>query len=417
MLIYLKLFKESVLMALNALVVNKLRTILSLLGITIGIFAIISVFTAVDGLENNVKGSIESLGTNVIFIEKWPWDFGSDYPWWKYMMRPVSGYKEMGQLKQQSQLTQEFCFMAWIGNQTIKYRSNSVENCDVNLVSHEYAIVDSFNLRSGRYFTETESGSGYPVAILGYDVDKNLFPFESSLGKNIVLKGRKLQVIGVFAKEGESFVGDTHDNMVLVPVNYARKILDIRSDRLSPTIMAKAKPGVSNRELMDELRGEMRSIRRIRPSEEDNFALNEPKLISSQLSGIFSALTVGGWIIGGFSILVGGFGIANIMFVSVKERTGIIGIQKSLGAKNYFILLQFLTEAVVLCIIGGLTGLLFVFAASLLASHAMDFSMPLTLGNILLGLGVSAIIGVVSGFVPAFTASRLDPVEAIRANG
>ena len=404
-------------MAFNALVVNKLRTFLSLLGITIGIFAIISVFTAVDGLQNNVKGSIESLGNNVVYVEKWPWAFGSDYPWWKYWQRPVAGYKEMEQLKQRSSLAEGFAFMAWIGSQTIKYRNNSVENCDITLVSHTYADINSFNLLTGRYFTEAESESGYPVAIIGYDVDRNLFPFESSVGKNVTMRGRKLQVIGVFAKEGESIIGDSHDNTIIVPVNFARKILDIRSDRLNPLIMAKAKEGISNRELMDELRGNMRSIRRLRPVEEDNFALNETKLLSTQINGLFSALSMAGWIIGGFSILVGGFGIANIMFVSVKERTGIIGIQKSLGAKNYFILLQFLTEAVVLCLIGGALGLLLVFIASLFASHAMDFNMPLTVNNIILGLSVSAIIGIVSGFVPAFTASRLDPVEAIRANG
>ncbi len=417
MLLYLKLFKESALMALNALVVNKLRTFLSLLGITIGIFAIISVFTAVDGLKNNVKGSIESLGDNVVYIEKWPWEFGGDYPWWKYWQRPVAGYKEMEQLKQRSSLAEGFAFMAWIGNQTIKYRGNSVENCDINLVSHTYADINSFNLSDGRYFTESESESGYPVAILGYDVDKNLFPFESSIGKQVTIRGRKLSVIGIFSKEGESIVGDSHDNMVAVPVNFARKILDIKSDRLNPLIMVKAKEGVSNQELMDELRGNMRSIRRLRPIEEDNFALNETKLLSTQIQGLFGVLSVAGWIIGGFSILVGGFGIANIMFVSVKERTGIIGIQKSLGAKNYFILLQFLTEAVVLCLIGGILGLLLVFIASVAASHAIDFNMPLTIDNIFLGLSVSAIIGIVSGFVPAFTASRLDPVEAIRANG
>ncbi len=417
MFLYIKLFKESALMAFHALVVNKLRTFLSLLGISIGIFSIISVFTAVDGLESSVKGSIESLGNNVIYVEKWPWAFGGDYPWWKYWQRPLADYKEMEQLRQRSSLAEEFAFMAFVGSQTIKYKSNSVENCDITLVSHTYANITSFDLNGGRYFTESESESGYPVAILGYEVDKNLFPFETSIGKNITLRGRKLQVIGVFSKEGESIVGDSHDNTVVVPVNFARKILDIKSDRLNPIIMAKAKAGISNSELMDELRGNMRSIRRLRPMEEDNFALNETKLLSTQISGLFNALSMAGWIIGGFSILVGGFGIANIMFVSVKERTGIIGIQKSLGAKNYFILLQFLTEAVVLSLIGGVVGLLLVYIASLIATNAFDFDMPLTFHNIVLGLSVSGIIGIVSGFVPAFTASRLDPVEAIRANG
>lgn len=403
-------------MALNALVINKLRTFLSLLGITIGIFAIISVFTAVDGLESNVRGSIESLGSNVIYIQKWPWEFGGDYPWWKYWQRPLPGYKEMEQLRKRSSLAQEMSFMASTGNQTIKHGSFSVENCDIILVSHTYADITSFNISQGRYFTETESESGYPVAIIGSEVKNILFPNEIAEDKFIKVRGRKLRVIGVFSKEGESIVGDSHDNMVVVPVNYARKILDIRSDQLNPMIMVKAKVGVSNKALMEELRGNMRSLRRLRPLEADDFALNETKLLSTQVASMFDAISIAGWIIGGFSILVGGFGIANIMFVSVKERTGIIGIQKSLGAKKYFILLQFLTESVFLCLIGGLLGIFLVFLVTLAASRG-GFDMPLTWANAMLGISVSAIIGIISGFVPAYTASRLDPVEAIRANG
>jgi putative ABC transport system permease protein len=403
-------------MAMKALAVNRLRTFLSLLGITIGIFAIISVFTAVDGMEDNVKGSIESLGSNVIYVQKWPWTFGNDYPWWKYWQRPLPGYKEMELLRHMNTLSQEFAFMAWAQGQTIKYKNNSVENCEITLASHSYADIATFNLTEGRYFTETESESGYPVAILGADVKKILFEDQPADGKYIKARGRRLKVIGVFSREGESIVGDTHDNTILVPVNYARKFLDIRSDQMNPLIMAKAKPGVTNAALMDELRGNMRAIRRLRPLEDDNFALNETKLLSTQVTSMFNFISVVGAVIGGFSILVGGFGIANIMFVSVKERTGLIGIQKSLGAKNYFILLQFLIESIFLSLIGGLLGIFLVYLITLLAGH-FGFTMPLTFKNIALGISVSALIGIISGFVPAFTASRLDPVEAIRANG
>lgn len=412
----LRLIRESILMAWQSLVVNKLRTLLSLLGITIGIFAIISVFTAVDGLESSVRSSVDRLGSNVIYIQKWPWAFGGDYPWWKYWNRPLPSMSEMQELKDRTQLAETITFQAYAQEQTVRFGSNSVENATVELVSHEYNNLSNFDLSAGRYFTEAESAGGYPVAIIGSEVSRNLFPNTEPIDKTISIRGRKVKVIGVYSKEGESIMGNSHDPIITVPVNFARKFMDVRSDRMNPFIAVKAAPGVSNKELMDDLKSAMRGVRRLRPVEEDNFALNESRLLSNQIGELFGAISMAGWIIGGFSILVGGFGIANIMFVSVKERTPIIGIQKSLGAKNYFVLIQFLTESVVLCLIGGLLGLLLVFAGSLLAGY-YELEMPLTLNNIILGITVSALIGIISGFIPSYNASRLDPVEAIRANG
>lgn len=403
-------------MAWYALVVNKLRTFLSLLGVTIGIFAIITVFTAVDSMESSVKGSVEKLGNNVIYVQKWPWAFGGDYPWWKYWQRPSPNIDELDQLKDQTTLADEMCFMAFLGGQTIKWEGNNVEGVDLNLVSHDFNQISGFDLSEGRYFTESESFGGYPVAIIGYEVASNLFPGRSAMDKTIAVKGRKTKVIGVFAKEGTSIIGNSKDNSIVLPVNYGRKFIDIKSERSGPMIMVQAKPYVSNQELMDELRGNMRSIRRLRPIEEDNFALNETKLLSAQVGQLFGMLSMVGGIIGGFSILVGGFGIANIMFVSVRERTPIIGIQKSLGAKNYFILVQFLTESIILCLFGGILGLILVYIATIIAGYN-DFDFSLTMGNAILGLSISALIGIVSGLFPAAAASRLDPVEAIRSNG
>lgn len=416
-LIYLKLIRESVLFAFHALSVNLLRTFLSLLGITIGIFTIILVFTIVDSLEKNVRQSVESLGENVIFIQKWPWAFGSDYPWWKYWQRPLPTFKEMDEIKARSTAAEAMVFQVFIGGKVVKYNSSSAENVDVAGVSHDFDKVKSFELSDGRYFTESESASGNAIAIIGAEVGASLFQDGDPIGREIQVLGRKLTVIGTFAKEGTSMLGSSLDNIVLIPVNFARNIMNLKSENLGPMIQVKGKPGVSNDELTEELRGIMRSIRRLRPQEEDNFALNESKLLSNQVSSLFGVLGMAGWVIGGFSILVGGFGIANIMFVSVRERTSQIGIQKSLGAKNYFILVQFLSEAVTLCIIGGLIGLFFVYLAAVAVTHLADFELSLTIGNIITGLLISATIGIISGFVPAYTASRLDPVEAIRSNG
>ena len=417
MFIYLKLIRESIIFAFQALAVNKLRTILSLLGITIGIFTIILVFTVVDSLERNVRSSVESLGENVIYVQKWPWTFGTGYPWWKYWQRPLPTFREMEELKQRSTSLEALTFSASLGGKTIKSGSSSLENADVSAVSHDYYRIKSFELSEGRYFTELESATGKPIAIIGAQIKESLFPNSEAFGNEIQALGRKFTIIGVFDKEGSSIIGTSLDNTVLIPVNFARNILNLKSDQLKPMIQAKGLPGISNAQLMDEIKGNMRSIRRLRPIEEDNFALNESKLLSKQIGDLFDVIGKAGWIIGGFSILVGGFGIANIMFVSVRERTNQIGIQKSLGAKSYFILIQFLSEAVTLCILGGIIGLSVVMLISLAASSLLDFDMTLSLGNILMGIMISAVIGIVSGFIPAYTASQLDPVEAIRSNG
>lgn len=414
-MIFLGLFKESILFAIAALTVNKLRTFLSLLGITIGIFAIIIVFTLVDSLEKDLRKSVQSLGDDVVFVQKWPWAFNGNYPWWKYMNRPLPDYKELDNVLQGCNSAQAAAFLI-TAQITIKYKSSSIENVTVVCASHDYERVKNYEIAEGRYFTEIESSSGRPVAVIGSVLAEALFPHESPLGKTVKINGAKAIVIGVFKKEGESILGGSPDTQVLVPVKYARSLIDIRDENLDPQIRVKAKPGITNDELIAELTGLMRSIRKLKPREEDNFALNQTSLISQQFDSMFAIVGMAGWIIGGFSILVGGFGIANIMFVSVKERTNIIGIQKSLGAKNYFILSQFLFESVFLSLIGGIFGLLIVLVITMLAGDSFGMEVSLSRSNSVLGFTISVLIGVISGFVPAYSASQLDPVEAIRAN-
>lgn len=415
MRLFITLFKESFLFAMHALRVNKLRTFLSLLGITIGIFAIILVFTVVDGMETDIRKSIQSLGDNVIYVQKWPWSFEDDYPWWKYWQRPLPGYSEMEDIKERIQSFDAIALGASVNNETMKYKDNTATNAVIFMASHDYDRIEPFKVLQGRYFTQQESDGGINVCLLGATLKETLFGSYDAVGKEIINHGRKLKVVGVLKREGKSLLGNGFDEVMVVPINFARKIIDIRSDRLDPFIMAKGKEGVSNDQLKEELRIAMRSVRRLRPIEEDNFALNESKLLSKGITPVLDVLQIVGWIIGGFSILVGGFGIANILFVSVKERTNLIGIQKSLGAKNYFILFQFLFEAVLLSVIGGTIGLIMVYGVTAMLAGALPFPVSLTTGNIVLAFTISANIGIIAGFLPAYTASQLDPVEAIRS--
>ncbi|MBI9033941.1 MAG: ABC transporter permease [Bacteroidales bacterium] len=411
--VFVRLFRESYRFALTAITVNKTRTVLSLLGITIGIFSIISVFTVFDSLEIKIKTSINSLGRNVLFVEKWPWSMGGEYPWWKYWQRPEVSIDELEYIKKHSNTVEHACIMSNV-NRAVKKGNRSIDRISFFSVSHDYEQVIDFELSEGRYFTPHESNAGRNVVVIGHDIKENLFPGISPIGNKITISGRKLEVIGVFEKEGDVTFGNSHDKVCLVPITFSRSIIDLRN--VGTQVMARSKEMISLDEMKDELTGIMRAVRKLKPGADDNFAINETDILTQGFESFFNIISLVGWIIGGFSLLVGGFGIANIMFVSVRERTNQIGIQKSLGAKKYFILLQFLFEAIFLSLIGGACGLALVYIGTLIVTYGFDFELFLTFANIGVAIIVSAIIGVASGFIPAYIASRLDPVEAIRTS-
>ncbi|HWZ34711.1 MAG TPA: ABC transporter permease [Mucilaginibacter sp.] len=415
-MIFLKLFRESFLFAFDALRQNRLRTLLSLLGVTIGIFTIIAVFSAVDTLRDNLQQSVDKLGNNSVYVEKWPWTSDGEYPWWKYMQRPVPKLRDFYELQRRSQTAAAISYQISIDNRTIKYGSNTVDGAQIDACTQDHDKTWAVDFQDGRYFTEMESQAGAPVTLIGNDIAENLFPGSNAVGKKIKVMGRYVTVIGVFAKEGKDMLGISADKEVLLPLNFARNLIDVQNERYQQSIMVKGKDGIPVGDVKGELSGLMRSIRSLAPGQDDNFALNESTMLTEQLDIVFRIINVAGLIIGLFSILVGGFGIANIMFVSVKERTNIIGIQKSLGAKNYFILLQFLIESVVLCLMGGVIGLLMVYLGTFLVKWASGVAIVLYLKNVLIGIGTSVGIGIISGIIPAWFASKLDPVEAIRSN-
>lgn len=404
---------ESLRFAWQALRSNLLRTTLSLLGVTVGIFSIIAVFTIVDSLEQNIKESLSGIGDKVMYVQKWPWSFGGEYQWWKYFQRPEPSLAEYRFLSERLEHAEAVVAMDFKGNVSVENGSNSMKAL-VQGTTLDYNIISEVPIDKGRYFSPNEIDASRSVVIIGQELVDNLYPNQDPTGKTVKIGGMKFTIIGVQKKKGASLLdfGGNPDRKCLIPIGSFAKMY--HSVNPSIDIAVKGYPDDDGlQELEGEIRGLMRARRSLKPAQEDNFALNRPEAAAQAISSLFAVLTIVGWVIGSFSILVGGFGIANIMFVSVKERTNIIGIQKSLGAKNYVILFQFLFEAVMLSLVGGLVGIALVYLLSFMQLGSLD--IILSLKNIVLGLSVSSVIGIISGILPAISAARMDPVIAIRS--
>lgn len=413
MLLYLRLLKESLSFALNALRNNKLRTLLSLLGVTIGIFSIIAVLAAVDSMDKKIKEDLSDMDLNTIYLIRF--SFGpSDVPRWKREQFPDVTYEEYEHIRRSVNNIDKMSFNLFTKNESIKYEDKTVNSIRVTPSTNELIDIEPIKIATGRFFNESESNSGSPVIIIGSEVATGLFGDLDPMGKKIRIYGQKLTVIGVLKKQGETTFGQSSDISVFFPVNFLRKMYGDNNKSLTPAILIKPEKGIDIEEFKAELTQKLRTFRSVKPGDINNFFINILSGFTDFIDNIIGQMNVIGWIISGFSLLVGGFGIANIMFVSVKERTNLIGIQKALGAKNKFILFQFLFEAVILSVIGGLVGMLLVWLCAIGLSAALDFEFILSAKNMLLGTGLAAFIGLLSGIIPAITASKLDPVEAIR---
>lgn len=406
---------ESLRFAWQALRSNILRTTLSLLGVTVGIFAIIGVFTIVDSLERSIRNSLAEIGTDVLYVQKWPWGFGGEYQWWKYFQWPETTYSDYKFLADRIEGAETVVVMDFMGGLSVKNGNNSMDAL-LQGISYDYNKISEVEVEKGRYFTPQEIDAGRSVAVIGADIAETLFPNNPDpVGKSFKIKGLNYVIIGIQKKKGKSLfdIAGNPDEKVLLPYLTFAKSFQSRIGN-SVDIVVKGRPEDEGLiELESEVIGILRSKRGLKPTQETNFSINRPEAATKAVSGLFGVITLAGWVIGSFSILVGGFGIANIMFVSVKERTNLIGIQKSLGAKNYVILFQFLFEAMFLSLIGGLVGILLVYFLSFIPLGSLE--IVLSPKNIMLGLSVSSIIGVLAGIIPAFGAARMDPVEAIRS--
>ena len=414
MLLYLRLFKESFSFAFNALRNNKLRTFLSLLGVTIGIFSIIAVLAAVDSLDKSIKSQLSSLDSNTMYVASF--SFGpTDVPRWKREQFDEITFNEYKALKSSLTGAKYVALQYFVRRENIRYESELVNSINTVVVSDAFADIQVLEFEKGRFYNESESNSGKAVVVIGSEIAKSLFGDLEPIGKKVRIYGQKFTVIGVVKKEGSGLFGDSNDVSMFLPANYVRNRFGDNNPNIKNIVIIKPKEDVDIEGLKSEIIQIIRNKRGLKADEINTFFISVISGLQDAIDGIISSMNLIGWIISGFSLLVGGFGIANIMFVSVKERTNLIGIQKSLGAKNRFILFQFLFEAIILAVVGGIVGLVMVWLGAIVASGITeDFEFVLSFKNMFIGFSISTFIGLISGVIPALSASRLDPVEAIR---
>ena len=410
-----KIFIESVIQALHELKSHKTRSFLSLLGIGIGIFSIILVLSAVDSMERDIKKSFAEMGEDVIYIQKWPWSFDDpNYEWWEYWKRPNPTIREMRLIQEKVQSAAYVSIQCGTGGKTVQYNSEKIKDIILVGVSSDFENIYDLKFSDGRFFTSSETLNGANSAIIGHTIASTLFKEEEDpLGKSIKVQGRKFKVIGVLEKEGKSIIGGGWDERVTIPYNSIIRFIDPR--RVEPELAVKKADWASTDNLKDELTATLRATRKLRPKEKDNFAMNQLAMLSRQLDAMFGVVNIAGWFIGILAIIVGCFGIANIMFVTVKERTSIIGVKKSLGARNVYILMEFLIESIILCLIGGLIGLFLVYILTLIATSSIGIEFVVAQKNILIAVVISVTVGIIAGIIPAYQAATMDPVEAIRS--
>ncbi len=407
-------FTESFRIAATQIRANKTRSFLTALGVIIGIVAVTLMGTAIKGIDTGFQNSLAMLGDDVLYVNKWPWNNVED--WWNYANRPDPVPREAIALNRVIQSTQgsllSFAVPVAQRMSSVKVNDSKVNGVFTIGTTSEYAQLSAAEYHEGRLFNDIESATARQVCTLGFDVAEALFPGRSPIGATVLINSQPFEVVGVFAKQGEFLGLFSFDNVVVMPLGAFQKYTSVRR---GSELRVKVKDKNQLAAAKDELVGAMRRVRGQLPGERDNFSINESQAFKAQLDPIKTSIGMAGLIITSLSLFVGAIGIMNITFVSVKERTKEIGTRKALGARRRSILLQFLIEAVSICLVGGLAGLAFTFALVKGASAAFP-SLPVEfpLGLIIIGMFLSVLVGILSGFIPAWLASRLDPVVALR---
>ncbi|MGQ9798415.1 MAG: ABC transporter permease [Ignavibacterium sp.] len=402
-------FKEGLMIALRAIASNKIRSMLTMLGIFIGVTVVVTMSTAIKGIDNSFQQGISSLGSDVLYIDKWAWF--SNVEWWKMRNRKNITMEEFERFKNLAKLP---AAVAPVTNtvQTVKYQERRVENVFINGSNADYVKTTNFTFSEGRFYSEIESNASRQVAVIGSEIAKKLFPNISPLDKTIKIGGENYRVVGVLAEQGSFILGPWNpDNQVYVPIGTIFK--NFASNRFrSITINVRAAGPALVEETKAEAEGVMRKVRGLAYDKENDFSINQQEGLQENYNSIVGVIQIAGLFITGLSLFVGAIGIMNIMFVSVKERTKEIGLRKAIGAKRRTILAQFLLESSVICLVGGLAGLVAAVLLSMLINQFIPTSIQI--GSVILGIGISLLTGVLSGFAPAYTAAKMDPVEALR---
>ncbi|WP_114936602.1 ABC transporter permease [Mucilaginibacter endophyticus] len=416
-MIFVRMLAAAFTRAFQNLKQSGMKSLLSILGVSIGIFMLIMIFSIVDHMKGSLQRSVDKFGTSVTYIEKYPWEFTDDVPWWRYLNRPVVKMSEFNFLERRLQTPCYISFNNTITNQTIKYGDNYINNGTISSNSADFDKISEVKLRWGRKFNENDQRNGLKVALIGWNIyrslglDSNFFDRQA-----ITLLGRKVQVIGIIEKEGKDVFNNSADDKIYIPNGFAAKVLNLNLELYQPAIMIKPKSGTEDPDLKFEIQSLMRSVRRLPAQAEDNFSINNTTILVNAFGKLYHAMEITGWIVGSFSLLVGGFGIANIMFVSVKSRTSIIGVQRAIGAKSYYILLEYLFEAIMLCLLGSVVGVLISGLITALVNEVSAAGLSLGPDRLFTASVLAVVIGIISGIAPAVSASRMNPVDAMRSN-